>query len=163
MNSVKHIDLIREYGSDILDSEGMKIEKNCVQHGIYSVYDHSLFVTSMCLRIAKKMKLHVDEKAMVRGALLHDYFLYDWHNKSWANSIHGYTHPGKALKNAEKDFKLGRIEKNMIKRHMFPLTPIPPKYKEGMILCLADKICALYETFGGIKHKRRIRKERIRK
>ena len=47
MSELAHIDLIREHGSDILESEGMKIEKKCIQHGVYSVYDHSLFVTSM--------------------------------------------------------------------------------------------------------------------
>lgn len=29
---------------------------------------------------------------------------------------------------------------------MFPLTPIPPAYKEAWIVCIADKICAIEET-----------------
>lgn len=153
MKNFKHLDMIRKHGDDILSSKGMEIEKECIQHGIYSVYDHSLFVTSMCIRISRRLKIRVNEKAMVRGALLHDYFLYDWHTPCKANRIHGFTHPGIALRNAEKEFILGEIEKNMIKRHMFPLTPVPPKYREGVILCIADKICALYETVGGFKIK----------
>ena len=73
--------------------------------------------------------------------------------KTKENMIHGFTHPGKALRNAEKCFKLNAVEKNMIKRHMFPLTPVPPRFKESMVLCLADKICATYETVGGFKRK----------
>ena len=148
---LKYKNIIEKHGLDILSSKGMEIEKKCTQHGSFSVYDHSLYVTSMCIGLAKKLHLKVNEKALVRGALLHDYFLYDWHEPKKENRIHGFTHPGKALKNAEKDFKLGRIERDMIRKHMFPLTPKPPRYKESIILCLADKICATYETAGGFK------------
>ncbi len=153
MSRVRFHNLIMQHGADILDSEGMNIEKKCIQHGTYSVYDHSLFVTSMCIRISRKLHIKVNDKAMIRGALLHDYFLYDWHEPTKANRIHGFTHPGIALRNAEKVFRLGKIEKNMIKRHMFPLTPVPPRYRESVILCIADKICATYETAGGFKKK----------
>lgn len=157
MKISKYQNIILKHGEDILSSEGMKIEKKCVQHGIYSVYDHSLFVTSMCLSIAYQFKIKVNERALVRGALLHDYFLYDWHEPIKRNRIHGFTHPAAALHNAQKEFELGKIEKNMIHRHMFPLTPIPPKYRESVILCIADKICATYETADGFK--RRIAKK----
>ena len=29
---------------------------------------------------------------------------------------------------------------------MFPLTPVPPAYRESYLVCLADKICSSYET-----------------
>lgn len=53
-----------------------------------SVYEHSLAVARMCLRIAKYFPGEVDMRSLVRGALLHDYFLYDWHipdesHKAW--------------------------------------------------------------------------------
>ena len=66
-----------------------------------------------------------------------------------ANMIHGFTHPHKAFVQANKDFDLSHIESDMIKHHMFPLTPMPPETKEGLILCLADKICATRETVVG--------------
>ena len=34
----------------------------------------------------------------------------------------------------------------MIKKHMFPLNPALPRFKETAVLCLADKYCALRET-----------------
>ena len=39
-----------------------------------SVYEHSLAVARMCLRIAKYFPGEVDMRSLVRGALLHDYF-----------------------------------------------------------------------------------------
>ena len=119
------------------------------QHGSTSVLKHCLQVAYTAYYIADRFNIRVSEEELIRGALLHDYFLYDWHEKSLANSIHGFTHPRKALNEACKDFDLTDREKNMILRHMFPLTPVPPKYREGVILCVSDKICALRETLAG--------------
>ncbi len=122
--------------------------ENFIQHGQTTVKEHSIHVAQTAYYIACKFHLDVDEYSLIRGALLHDYFLYDWHEKSWANSIHGFTHPGKALDNAEKDFILKDVERDMISHHMFPLTVLPPRTREGMILCIADKLCAAGETIG---------------
>ena len=86
----------------------------------------------------------------MRGALLHDYFLYDWHEAPGKHKLHGFTHPKTALRNAMRDTGLNEIEKDIIIHHMFPLTPIPPKSREGMIVCTADKICAAKETMEGL-------------
>ncbi|MDY4045137.1 MAG: phosphohydrolase, partial [Oscillospiraceae bacterium] len=51
-----------------------------------------------------------------------------------------------ALRNADRDFELNDTERDMIKKHMFPLNPTPPRFKETAVLCLADKYCALRET-----------------
>lgn len=139
--------IIMSYASDILLSSRMQSEKQFIQHGTVSVYEHSLGVTCLCLIIAVKLHLKVNRRALVRGALLHDYFLYDWHVPDKSHRLHGFTHAGQALKNAERDFELGDIERDMIRKHMFPLNIAPPKYKESMILCVADKICAACETF----------------
>ena len=97
--------------------------------------------------LEKTLHIKVDRKSLVRGALLHDYFLYDWHEPVLAHKIHGFTHPGIAWRNAERDFDMNPVEKNIIRRHMFPLTPIPPAKIESIIVCIADKRCALCETF----------------
>lgn len=34
----------------------------------------------------------------------------------------------------------------MIRSHMFPLNKSVPKYRESIILCAADKLCAVAET-----------------
>lgn len=135
--------------------------KKFIQHGNTSVMKHSISVANASCQIAKKLRLNVDKKSMIRGALLHDYFLYDWHEKREGHNIHGFTHPYSALKNANRDFKLNDIEKNIIVRHMFPLTPIPPKCKEAWVVCLADKYCSTKETIYTVKKMARNRVDAV--
>ena len=88
-----------------------------------------------------------NEKELIRGALLHDYFLYDWHIKgNRPKGLHGYTHPTTAYRNASKRINLTPIESDIIMKHMFPLTPIPPKFFESYVVCLVDKVCSTCET-----------------
>ena len=136
--------VIEEYGGDILASEGMQAEKGFMQHGTTSTYAHSLAVTVMCLRIAAALHIKTHERELVRGALLHDYCLYDWHAPH--KGLHAFTHPKIASENAQRDFDVGKIEQNMILSHMFPLGKFP-RYRESVVLCLADKFCGLRETF----------------
>ncbi len=79
------------------------------------------------------------------GALLHDYFLYDWHVPNAETRLHGLRHPRRALQNAREDFALTPLEADIILRHMFPLTLVPPACPEGWAVCMADKLCALLE------------------
>lgn len=130
-----------------LEQEGrLSLEKDFMQHGVTSVYEHSVSVAYMSLRLAKKLHVKVDTTTLLRGALLHDYFLYDWHEKDASHRLHGFYHAGTALKNAKADFKVNDVEENIIARHMFPLNPIPPRHKEAWIVCLADKYCAAAEV-----------------
>ena len=122
------------------------MERRYYQHGVTTIFQHSINVACVSCKIAEKYHLDVDYYALIRGALLHDYFLYDWHVKDRSHRFHGFSHPRRALENADKEFQLTETERNMIYCHMFPLTPIPPSTKEAWIVCVADKICALSET-----------------
>lgn len=117
-----------------------------MQHGTTTILEHSIGVAEQALRIADSMHARIDETSMIRGALLHDYYLYDWHDSKTAPSLHGFKHPRIALENAMRDYELNAIEQNIIERHMFPLTPIPPLFLEAWIVCMADKYCAAGET-----------------
>ncbi len=152
----KHVtarELVQRHCADILASDGMAIERACIQHGTTSVFAHSIAVTHACAKLARTLRIPVHERALMRGALLHDYFLYDWHDGKPARKIHGFTHPGFACKNAIRDFQIGSIEQNMVRRHMFPLTPVPPACREAVILCVADKYVAAKETLCGFARK----------
>lgn len=131
-----------------------------MQHGTTSVFRHSVSVAYVSFYIARKYHIRVNEEALIRSALLHDYFLYDWHEKDASHKWHGFYHAGKALRNAMEDFELSEIEQNAIARHMFPLNPIPPRCREAWIICLADKICSSGETADGLRSRR---KERAQK
>lgn len=135
--------LIRRHGSDILASAGMQKSREYIQHGTQSIYDHSVHVTSMCIRMARKLNLSVNERALVRGALLHDYFLYDWHDDG--HKWHGFHHAATSLKNARRDFAIGKVEADMIWCHMFPLNLRLPRCRESWLLCIADKISSVAE------------------
>lgn len=135
------------HGGDILKSPGMQIAKENMQHGSVSVFEHSVCVAIVCLWLVHRLHLKVNQRALVRGALLHDYFLYDWHIPGRGHRWHGFTHPRRALENALGEFELGKQERNAILRHMFPLTPVPPCCRIGWLVCLADKWCSLREIF----------------
>lgn len=139
--------LVQSTANDLASSSRFHLTKTFTQHGRISVYAHCFSVAVMSIRISKFLGLDVDKKALIRGALLHDYFLYDWHDTAHpAHNLHGFTHPKTALQNAQEDFELSKKECDIIVHHMFPLVPVPPKCREAWIVCLADKICALQET-----------------
>jgi len=139
------------YGNDIITDERSHRMKSFIQHGTTTVFEHCVSVAKYSLLFAyfleNKLHMKIDKRSMVRGALLHDYFLYDWHIKGDQGYFHGYTHARRAFNNAVKDFELNERETDVILKHMFPLTPIPPRYKESALICIADKWCAICETF----------------
>ena len=36
--------------------------------------------------------IKINEKSLIRGALLHDYFLYDWHKSDQGHRLHAFFH-----------------------------------------------------------------------
>jgi len=111
------------------------------------VKQHCISVANASIKFAERLHIHYQKRALIRGALLHDYFLYDWHLPHKENNWHGFRHAKIALKNASRDYKLDKYEIEIIKKHMWPLTIIPPKYREAWIVNLADTYCSLLETF----------------
>ncbi|MGN0383221.1 MAG: HD domain-containing protein [Eubacterium sp.] len=137
--------IFRQIFEEIFTPDKIDRLKQYIQHGTTTVLEHSVAVAFVSCQIADTFNVSVDKEKLIRGAFLHDYFLYDWHEKDSSHRWHGFTHPYAAYKNAVREYNIGAIEKNIIKRHMFPLTPIPPVYSESVIVCLADKICSIYE------------------
>lgn len=154
-NSVSEYKVAKEVfaqGRDIILSDEAQQMKKFTQHGSTSVFEHALAVAKFSVIFAINLEnllgIKIDHRALVRGALLHDYFLYDWHEPSdKRRGLHGFTHPQIACENAIRDFDIPLIEQDIIKHHMFPLTLIWPHSWEGWIVCFADKWCAICETF----------------
>ncbi len=115
------------------------------QHLDIDRLQHITSVSYLSFLICKKLKL--DYKIAARGGILHDLFYYDWRVKDKSHRLHGYYHPGVALKNAKKlcGENLTAKEQDIIKRHMWPLTITPPRYAESFIVSLCDKYCATQE------------------
>lgn len=119
------------------------------QHRGTSRLDHSISVAYHSYRISISLGLHVDLRSMIRGAVLHDFFLYDWREETGRKGvfINLFTHPREALRMSQRNFELNIKERDIILKHMWPLTVVPPKSKEAFIVCMMDKYCAVKEMF----------------
>ena len=140
---------IRKYGGDILRSDNFKSSAKNIQHSNVSVMKHSMKVAYASMWITKKLRLKCNKEDLVRGALLHDYFLYDWHDDDHRGlkNLHGFYHPGVALKNAMAEYTLTERQKNIISSHMWPLTfRHIPKCKEAWVVTAADKYVSTMES-----------------
>lgn len=133
---------------DILGSTNFYKTKEYIQHGNMTVNSHVMNVARYSLAISEKLHIRCSRRELIRGALLHDYFLYDWHTPDAENphKLHGFYHPGTALRNAAREYRLTEREKDIIKKHMWPLTLVPPRCREAWIVTTADKWCSLMET-----------------
>ena len=132
---------------EVLRSGRYREMKKYYSHSDVTVYTHCVKVAYAAYSYAVKHNVKCDLKALVRGALLHDYYLYDWHDPNKGFRWHGFKHHRFALRNAEQDYPLSRRERKIIYSHMFPLTFwCVPTCREAWIVSIADKIVATEET-----------------
>lgn len=121
--------------------------KKYPNHNISNLYDHSSRVALCAYDLARRMHIRTDGESLAKGAMLHDFYLYKARgNKEIGTRAHWFGHPATALKNAEKEFQLTDLERNIIKSHMWPLTFLHfPRSREALLVSFADKICAFGE------------------
>ena len=81
-----------------------------IQHGNTSCLLHSIAVSYYSLAFITFLNMKCDKESLVVGSLLHDYFLYDWHEKDSSHRLHGFFHPKKAYMNASRDYNINYIE-----------------------------------------------------
>ena len=127
--------------------------KNYIQHGSVTTFKHCENVARMSYNINKRFHLNSDVRVLLVGAMLHDFYLYEWHNKDdKRHNLHGFFHAREAYKNAKKYFRVDKRAGHVIDCHMWPLnlTRIP-KSREAWIVCTADKIVSLCETLQGME------------
>lgn len=140
-----------DYIIEFTKSDAVKKMKDYVQHGDTSTYEHCLKVSYYSYKVAKKLGLNAKECAV--GGLLHDLFLYDWHDKNRDGRQefflpHGFTHGVVAERNAKKYFAIDEVCSDIIITHMFPLTIWKvPKYKESYVVLMVDKYLSTAEVF----------------
>jgi len=135
-------DMEREFAEiarNIISNPQILRLREIAHHRNTSRFDHVMEVAWLSFVTAKRFKL--DISAVVRGALLHDLFYYDWMNPEEAPRWHAFVHPYIALRNAKKFYSLSQKEEDIIKKHMWPLTVIPPFHAESLIVAIADTYC----------------------
>lgn len=147
-NTNEKLKKFENYIEDILlCNEYMKL-KDFNHHWEYSIFDHCVNVAYYSYIVARFLKL--DYISTVRAGMLHDFFLYNWKTDSPKDKLHGFEHPKTAYSNSIKHFEINDREKDIILKHMFPLTPTLPRYPESLIVSTVDKFCATSETLHSI-------------
>lgn len=137
-------DELYELLTPYLEDEQVRSMANFTQHGNVNTLEHCLNVARASWWIAKHFKLRVNEKALATGALLHDFYLYDWHGAGWR---HSYRHAKTAMENAVQHFDIDEATQKVILTHMWPISITQlPNSREAFIVTLADKYVSLKET-----------------
>lgn len=145
-NNIPDKQELKRFYEDLKSNQAFFEMLGIKQHRSSNTYRHVCMVTEESLWYAFKRNLKIDYYSLIRGAFLHDLFLYDWRkekNKKWA---HLFKHPRIAYENASKIYELTPIEKDIILHHMFPITLVPPRTKEGLIVSLIDKKVTIEEV-----------------
>lgn len=140
---------------DLLTCEEVKKLENYTQHHFTTRLDHSISVSYISYRIAKRYGW--DAKATARAGLLHDLFYYDWRTTKFDEGTHAYVHPRMACENAKKLTELSALECDIIIKHMWLATAAFPRYKESYVVTFVDKYCAMKEVTIPLALKVRIR------
>lgn len=144
--SEENCDGFFEIVKDIYFSNEVQSLKQYEQHLDIDRLQHITSVAFLSYKICRH--LGWDYKSAALSATMHDLFYYDWRdgeNGKW-HRLHGYKHPKYAALNAKELFPdITEKQISIISHHMWPLTIIPPKSKEGVVVSLMDKYCATRE------------------
>jgi len=125
---------------DILNNNEFDKLKNYPHHGI-TRHEHCVRVAYYTYLVTKT--LHLNYIEATRAALLHDFFTDEV--SSMSAFARYREHPKYALINSKKYFEISKFQENIILRHMFPVTFVPPKYIESFLVDLIDDISAIYD------------------
>lgn len=122
--------------------------KTIPHHDEETIALHSLKVCVITYQSAKKYRSN-HLKSLCIGAVAHDMFGYNWqetNHKKKFKELHGFTHPKIAYDNFSRLFPdlNNNLTKDIILKHMWPLTIIPPRYFESWLVCFFDKIVSLF-------------------
>lgn len=161
-NNKEYYEIVKK----ILEHSEFQKRKDFLHHENESVYEHSLKVSQLSYKIAKK--IGVDYKSAALGGILHDFYTKPWQEDTEKKPFlkkHGFTHAKEACDNTKiyfSDILTPKIE-NIILRHMFPLNITPPKYIESWIVTISDKIVSIsvlahpkeYTKYLGIKRRKK--------
>lgn len=132
---------------DIIDAPELERLKNITHHISTTRFQHCLNVSYYSFQICRI--LHLDARSAARAGLMHDLFYYDRKKynacKSKGQPSHSKRHSDVAVHNAERLTEINPCERDIIQKHMFPMTFALPKYKETYIITFVDKYCAVLE------------------
>lgn len=143
---------IARLGQGILCSSLFRKGFSQTHHKITTVGDHTLNVTicgDQISRFLERRGKSVNRANVVQGALLHDVGIIGRDEKYRDNHECGQRHAAdSAVLSKELLPEVSPEIIEIVEHHMFPVTKIPPKSREGRIVVFADKYCAVMEWLG---------------
>ena len=146
------------YQSFLNDEKILRMKEISMHRGS-NCYLHSFKVAKKAIKKSLNKK-DINLEVVLLGAILHDYYLYDWRKDRSKLKKHGKNHPGIAINNAIRDFDISDDVKNVIKSHMWPINIKDfPKSKEAKIVSLSDKAVTIYESLTTKKYKQKKREK----
>lgn len=129
---------------DLLDIDEVQQLSAFYQHCKTTRLQHCVNVAYYTFLLARRLNL--DVRSATRGALLHDFYLYDWKNDEQPiEGRHCEVHPQIALQMARQFTPVDEVMEDCILRHMWPMSPERPQTAEGWIVQGVDKFCAMME------------------
>ncbi|MCR4888045.1 MAG: HAD family hydrolase [Ruminococcus sp.] len=133
--------------SDIICSPELEKLKDITHHISTTRFQHCVNVSYYSYVICRRFRL--DARSAARAGLLHDLFYYD---RKEYNSVrkkgqpnHSRRHSDVALQNAVLLTDISPMERDIIQKHMWPMTRPKPSYKETYVITFVDKYCAVLE------------------
>lgn len=146
---------LEEIYQKFLNDERIQRMKEIPMHRGSNCYIHSFKVAKMAVNRAIR-KREYDLKSVLLGAILHDYYLYDWRVDRDRRKKHGSLHPSIAESNAKKDFDIPKEVSDIILTHMWPINFEKfPNSKEARLVDIVDDIVATREFLSSAKHKKK--------
>ena len=129
-----------------LSDERVQSLKNIPHHDSNRL-NHSLKVSYLAYKICKKYNLNY--KSAAKAGLLHDFYfnrIEECNRFADKVKLFSYEHPEDAVKNAEEQFYLTPLEKDIIVSHMWPASTHIPRHIESFVVSLVDKIYSFKEV-----------------
>lgn len=144
------MDALYSYGGRILTSPEFQSAFQQTHHNVTTVGDHSLNVAVAALCICAflaRLHIHTRTRDVTEAALCHDLGILGRHEKFANNRQCCHQHPLDSVEVARRlDPDMDDRTLEMIRTHMWPMTLKPPTSREGVIISLADKYCAIREV-----------------
>ena len=155
---------LEEIYQSFLNNEKILRMKEFSMHRGSNCYEHSFKVAKKAIKYAiRSRRKNINFESVLLGAILHDYYLYDWRQDKSQLKGHAKKHPNIALNNAIRDFGIDKEVEHIIKSHMWPLnTKDYPSSREAKLVSISDKVVSLCESLTFVSYKKKHREKYLR-
>ena len=152
------------YQSFLNDEKILRMKEFSMHRGS-NCYEHTFKVVKRAIHhVEISSKKNINPEVVLVGAILHDYYLYDWRVDRSKLKGHAKHHVQIALENACKDFDISKEVKEVIGTHMWPINiKNYPKSREAKIVSINDKMVALCEAFTSKRYKNKHRENYLKR